>query len=1039
MFFGKKKKNEIEDDDDDKFLEEDEFDFDDLGDFDEFDGNPREPSKKELAKTVGKEAAKELGSKVRKETFKEVIPGDFESNYLEVKDFASHTKNLLTDSVKEITDSVGKLLPESLAEKLGIGRKDEQQRQISEAEAREAGIQNSINAIFNKQKNIEEKLERDEDVKREVITESTKLAVSKLQADVMGGMSNDISKLSGFFLDIGNEYFKKSLELQFKSYYSQLDLLKLSSTYFKGFSEQFDKLVKNTALPEHVKITQAERVEGKMRDAIADKVYATAWTNNRYVQNIKNNLERRIKGFTSDIKGSIDSARSVLEMSDDAGGRYDMVARVIGSMLGEKAANKFMEKFRPHLKDKLDGNTTLRHLGFLSENITKNTSGVFARLRERASQRIDETEGEEGVRNKLANHFWRLVNSGLDLGRMSRRDMRIPEGTMDNINEPAIFDNHVYRTVTDAIPQYLSRILQQNVWLTRMYRARNSDHKGVVAVLEPTLLHYNYISRKLDSMDNYRTSVTNYLTRRDSNQGYKTAGRRTMQTIADDLRSKKDEGWRKEVKYFSSGRNLELLDNYMEAVSSKEGVDGNFDEIFTKALTDDANISVREYLADNPATAKLIKRINEHVNNKSNETIHIKAKDYLKTAKTDVNNNYPLGTIKEVVANVSKLSGSSESINKLNDEEATTLGRAIARFQRNPNNVLIANDRVIRSIFTPENLVGERNEDTVLKLAIFVNDIADIINSGERDRIEELQLMLGVLDSAIRGRLLLGGEGEDFLKDRLMKIVNANPEIYDGVKEFGVEHMLEGFVGSASQYNEFIDPRGKGFDLQDIETIFDSVAIKEVRANFTDRQFLKNIDEKFTEFRNRWSEGNTIGERFANVLDYTKEEFGKSLEVTRNKFEEKTRELIGKAKEFTANMSAEAASSTMNWIYNYVNQTKLDAKEQREVDVRTFEEGIANLEEVIRNLISESNSDESEIERLRKEVVKLRENNKKKIAAYDTLIKSLEETENKLLSITPEKYTKEVIRELPGKIRDIFGEGMFKLGALLNVTKKEKI
>lgn len=1023
MFF-RKNKNKVDDDDD---MDLDEFDFDDLDDFDDFDAEPRKPTTKDLAKQVGKSAATTAAKDIAKQTAKDLIPGDFESNLYEVKDFANHTKDLLQKSKEEITGSLSKVLPKSIAEKLGLASNEQEARRASEQEARDAGIQNSLDSIFNKQQNIEKKMEETKEVSREVNIESSKMAISKMQTDVMGGMSNDISKLSGFFLNIGSEYFKKSLELQYKSYYLQMDILKTSNTYFKGFSEQFDRIVKNTGLPEHVKITQADRLGAKMKEEFTNKVYQSAYSNNAFIQNIKKNIERKIKDGTSLVKDQIEQVGSMFEMSSDAGGVGGIAARLGGDWIGGKISKKFMDKFSPKLKEKFEDNENLKTLGHFTDALVHNTGTMAEMGKKMAKEQREAAEETEGFKGTLSRGVWNVMNQMLDLTNYKSRDMRFTERTMDDISAPAIFDNNVYYKVADAIPAYLGRILQQNTDLTNMYNVVNRKRIEREGGFKPApLLVYNYLSRKLETVTSYRNAVSASLGKRDKDANIRAAASKTVDGVIsqfnDDPKANK-----KKLKTLRNKGNRELLERYLTEVGAKDDINGDTDILFMKALDPDAHEDVKKFIKDNPKIRSLIELMQEGTKEGGVVMKERVAKDF-KVAKEDTANDFPIGTIKSLFEGASMLSENGEIKNTLNNSEAAGVGYAFAYYIKTENKDLLPDVKILQEVFkkipadTPHSVLGP--------VKVFIDDVETIM-SGSKSRKLELIKLFGAMNIAIRQTTHASGEGVDKEMERYTNIDRADPNLFDGQKEVTIETMFKRTLGGDSnKTTDFLE----GDELDDI---FKDRNIKEIRDFIGDKKLFEGLTQGA---KDEMSKGDTWAEKISILAKYSKAEAGKVLDKARAKFD-KTIENLGAEFNKLKDKSIEYAYTS---IIKYLKKLEDDIDEVTKKETDSFNDLKKNLQQAISS-IAENAVDTDDIENLEKEIEELQKKHDERMSGYKVLKNIINEMKRELAEINDGNEENKVVqgaektREAASKLLKVLMEKLEELKGLFSKLKKEDV
>jgi len=260
--------------------DDDELNFDEM---DDINSDSRKPSATEVSKELAKEASKGFLDTLIKKSASKALPEEYEHNYytaLEYGDFAKETfdtgKSKINRSLYRLGKEVKKILPfqSKLLEKyLGEYETDvEEFKSQTEEETREVGIQSNVSAIFDKQLEIQKAIEVKRSSEQEV-DKKERLTYNKFNLDLLTSIDNNLANQTAFTLQVNKEYYRKSLELQYKSYFIQADMLKTMRDYYKGFSIQFDNIAKNTGLPDFVKLKSTESLREIMRAQFIQNTY----------------------------------------------------------------------------------------------------------------------------------------------------------------------------------------------------------------------------------------------------------------------------------------------------------------------------------------------------------------------------------------------------------------------------------------------------------------------------------------------------------------------------------------------------------------------------------------------------------------------------------------------------------------------------------------------------------------------------------------------------------------------------------------------
>ena len=294
----KKKDRKVELDGELDFKDLDDITGDDMdfGDLEDIEDN-RKPSMFGVAQELSKETGRGFLDGLVSQTAKKGLKSEYTDNYYELMDYADLAKNTFDENKSKVNKSVYKLgkevkkvLPfqlkmlDSFLERYETN--NEQARQESEEALRENSIQSNISSIFDKQLEIQKALEAKHDAERQVESKE-RITTNKLNLDILTSIDTNISNHTAFTLQISKEYYRKSLELQFKTYFIQADMLKTMRDHYKGFSIQFDSIVKNTSLPEFVKLNNTERIQEVVRTQAVQGTFKNVISNSKYVENVK--------------------------------------------------------------------------------------------------------------------------------------------------------------------------------------------------------------------------------------------------------------------------------------------------------------------------------------------------------------------------------------------------------------------------------------------------------------------------------------------------------------------------------------------------------------------------------------------------------------------------------------------------------------------------------------------------------------------------------------------------------------------------------
>lgn len=382
------------------------------------------------------------------------LPNSVRSEVMDVKDVAT----TLRDEVKQATmdvrragtttlKSIGSMMPDNsgmknLLEKVVnfIGPDDsydQQQEQISKEQAQNLEIQTGI---------IEALGNLTPDARQEALRQQIELNRSKSHQELMATTVSNGQKLLDYTYNVTNNYYRKSLELQYKHYYTSREQLGLLKTSLETFKLQFENIIKNTALPEIVKIHSSEQLKENLafrsREAITDVVYNEL----NPLKSFKEKATNKIRSVKDDF---VEGFQTADEVADSASMLADMEemgftkSKIAGSFLGGGLKSFVGNKIGNALED----NKEFKKTAFNFKNAVNNPSGFIS---DQAKNVGDKSFfGSDFVSNLLystADMF--KPDDPRTLATFKKED---PESA-------AIFNYRTQNSITTVIPNLLSKI-----------------------------------------------------------------------------------------------------------------------------------------------------------------------------------------------------------------------------------------------------------------------------------------------------------------------------------------------------------------------------------------------------------------------------------------------------------------------------------------------------------------------------------------------------------------------------------------------------
>jgi len=267
-------------------------------------------------------------------------------------DTAKHDLAPYAEDVKRLGRGVmekgGKFLPERMRDR--INRALEKGPGVGALPSmEEAGVEQTLLAISEGQQTLQaeqDKYRLDLDNLREMRSEEgTKLTLKQLEY-----IRRDTARLSGYQNTITLRYQQKSLELKYRHLYVARDHFKAFTAFGKDMNERMRAVIKNTGLPDFLKLRWGETGDAIIRERILSGTYNTAGRYmSTFAQRTAKNLRGALQNQLSSLGGQISQATMGMDaMASDMPGPSgaEMAGLAGGSILGSEGAMWLAPKIR---------------------------------------------------------------------------------------------------------------------------------------------------------------------------------------------------------------------------------------------------------------------------------------------------------------------------------------------------------------------------------------------------------------------------------------------------------------------------------------------------------------------------------------------------------------------------------------------------------------------------------------------------------------------------------------------------------------------
>lgn len=403
------------------------------------------------------------------------------STYGEIADgaeiIAEGSYKILDDSVKELKPRLGqivkkldKLVPENqkalkaLTEKVKRLTGVEESRDYAGTDSQEDQlVTSSLAAIFEQNKQYTQIAER-----KQVVRDRVESKMHDQSVGLLTSIDQSTKTSALYTTNVTQAYQKKSLELQLRTYSMQREYYTKSINYLEATKNQLEAVIKNTALPEYVKITNSERFMELSKKRLMDSLYDRG---NPLARGMKK-IGERIGGYVSGISYGLDNFDFALDGVTGAREQLEQMNEMLVSM-GEKpltkeqmaaaaATSAGLSKVRDWVTDKIRART--EKMNPLKEKLARG-----ARMVLNPGAEIRKFRESEKWQSKIGNYtdarggIFRFFDSFMDAFGDDNPERKLRSGgKIEDLNNPTMgFDQKAHISLVDIIPGHLAAIRRE--------------------------------------------------------------------------------------------------------------------------------------------------------------------------------------------------------------------------------------------------------------------------------------------------------------------------------------------------------------------------------------------------------------------------------------------------------------------------------------------------------------------------------------------------------------------------------------------------
>lgn len=348
------------------------------------------------------------------------------------------------------------------------GRNYKEIRRRMEEERDENELKTAIDQVTLVQRDLAIKAEQGE-IKRFAIGQAERGIRDKVSADrfdwmakAMGQTVDSLTKLASYNEQVNYSIQKKGLEIQFRSMLHLRKIAQQTEATMELLNNGFAALVRNTGIPDHKKSSMRDLVGFNAAQRVSNSFVDNAiQTLPNFLGNFGSSLTNNATRFANEnIRTFADAARTGSMFGADAWeNRYNIAGQFAGSYLGDWTRNSVIpvlgRMVRPGVERFSNNYLGGRHnqASYLLDN--------FPALTQEYMNNYQNTYGSRGILRDLMTPF---------IPQFTLQD-RLKTGSYQTIGQDSGFNQLTQRTIVEAIPGYLSRLLQE----TRMIRTGRDD------------------------------------------------------------------------------------------------------------------------------------------------------------------------------------------------------------------------------------------------------------------------------------------------------------------------------------------------------------------------------------------------------------------------------------------------------------------------------------------------------------------------------------------------------------------------------------
>lgn len=320
----------------------------------------------------------------------------------------------------------------------------------SEEEETSNRVESLLGEIFEAQKSLDEQRDQRAEFKDQLEEGVTQLR-HKGQMEQLNQIRLAVQSLSSYQDRVLVNYQKRSLELQYRQYWTSAEALKDQKIANKTLLEQMQAVVKNTALPDYAKMNNKEAFLEQSRNKFVQDVRDSLFSSgSSYVRQFGENARKQVSGFLNNFVQGFQLADSIAspmlqgvgEDDDGMGGGMaeEMLGGGIADMGLDSVSTRLGNKARKHLQKNKKIDRMDAKIGYAANNIGSTVDDYL-------------TNPEK---NWGRMEFAREMLARMAPSPTTETKLELP--LMKDMQKPRQFNGQDSKSLTEIIPGLLARI-----------------------------------------------------------------------------------------------------------------------------------------------------------------------------------------------------------------------------------------------------------------------------------------------------------------------------------------------------------------------------------------------------------------------------------------------------------------------------------------------------------------------------------------------------------------------------------------------------